>query len=53
MRIGKQHNTNYVVDNMYSVDQKCDIDVARHPLEKLQIKLPFKVKKHDMVRKVK
>lgn len=46
-------NTNYIVDNMYSVDQKCDIDVARHPLEKLQIKLPFKVKKHDMVRKVK
>lgn len=46
-------NTTYVVDNMYSVDQKAEIDVARHPLEKIEIKLPFKVQKHDMLRKVK
>lgn len=46
-------NTKYIVDNMYSIDQKEEITVARHPLEKLEIKLPFKVKPHDMVRKVK
>ena len=46
-------NTRYVVDNMYSVDQKTNIDVARHPLEKIEMKLPFDVKKHDMLRKVK
>ncbi len=46
-------NTKYVVDNMYSVDQKTNIDIARHPLEKIEIKLPFKVKMHDMLRKVK
>ena len=46
-------NTRYVVDNMYSVDQKTNIDVARHPLEKIEMKLPFDFKKHDMLRKVK
>ena len=46
-------NTRFVVDNLYSVDQKENIEVARHPLEKLYIKLPFKVHKHDMLRKVK
>lgn len=49
----KLENTSYVVDNMYSVNQKCEIDVARHPLEQIKIKLPFKVQKHDMLRKVK
>lgn len=46
-------NTKYTVDNLYSVDQKENISIARHPLEVLKIKLPFKVSKHDMMRKVK
>lgn len=46
-------NTKYVVDNMFSIDQKTNIDIARHPLEKIEIKLPFEVKIHDMLRKVK
>lgn len=46
-------NTQYVVPEMYSLDQKIEIPVARHPLEKIEMVVPFKVKKHDMMRKVK
>ena len=46
-------NTQYVVPKMYSLDQKIEIPVARHPLEKIEMVVPFKVKKHDMMRKVK
>lgn len=46
-------NSKYVVDNIFSVNQNMNVDVARHPLEILKIKLPFKVNKHDMLRKVK
>ena len=37
---------------LYDLDGN-KIDVARHPLEQIKIKLPFKVQKHDMLRKVK
>ena len=46
-------NTKYIVPKMYSLDQKCEIDVARHPLEKIEMVVPFKIEKHDMLRKVK
>lgn len=46
-------NTQYIVPSMYSLDQKCEIDVARHPLEKIEMAVPFKIQKHDMLRKVK
>lgn len=46
-------NTRYKIKDIYSLDQKINVDVARHPLELLEIEIPFEVQKHNMLRKVK
>ncbi len=43
-------NTLWVVDEIIDDDTKEKIDVARHPLQRLRLKLPFVVHRHDMVR---
>ena len=47
------YNTTLVVDKMVDAVTLEDMDVARHPLQKFIIKVPFVVHKHDMVRLVK
>lgn len=46
-------NMRYKVEEIIDAITLEKIDVARHPLQKLLIKLPFKVSKFDMMRKVK
>ena len=41
--------TNYIVDNITDEDGN-NIDVARHPQMVIKIRLPFEVKKNDMMR---
>ncbi|XMB66147.1 U32 family peptidase [Mycoplasmatota bacterium zrk1] len=41
----------FTIDEILDQDGN-EIDVARHPKEILKIKVPFKVSKHDMIRKV-
>ena len=47
------YNKTHVVDKMIDAETLEEMDVARHPLQKFIIKLPFVVHKHDMVRLVK
>lgn len=46
-------NTLYVVDKMVDADTNEELDVARHPLQKFKMQLPFTVHPHDMVRLIK
>ncbi len=46
-------NTKFYITEMYDYETKEVLDVARHPLQKILIYLPFVVKKDDMIRKVK
>lgn len=46
-------NTHFVVDRMIDHTTKEEFDVARHPLQQFEIKLPFIVHPHDMIRLVK
>lgn len=43
-------NTTYQIDKIISHDDKIELDAARHPLQLLEIYVPFKLSKHDMVR---
>lgn len=43
-------NTKFVIEEMKDIDDN-DLDIARHPLQLLKIKIPFKVSKYDMMRK--
>lgn len=45
------HNTSYVVSSMIDAQTKEELTVARHPLQKIYIKVPFKVQTFDMIRK--
>lgn len=47
------NNTVLKIEKMIDYETKEEIDVARHPLQKLLIYMPVRVKKHDMMRKVK
>lgn len=46
-------NTLYIVDKMVDADTNEELDVARHPLQKFKMQLPFTVHPHDMVRLIK
>lgn len=43
-------NTTYTIGKIISHDDKIELDAARHPLQLLEIEVPFKLTKHDMVR---
>jgi len=47
------NNTLFKLDVMYDALTNEELVVARHPLQRILIKLPFKVSRHDMVRLVK
>lgn len=44
-------NTDYIVERIYSLSQEAFVDVARHPLEILQLEMPFTVSENCMIRK--
>jgi len=44
-------NCRMKVDKMYNIDME-EIEVARHPLEIIKIKVPYKLQYGDMIRKV-
>ena len=46
-------NTTTIIENMVSVETGETLTVARHPLERLYITVPFELKKHDMMRLIK
>lgn len=46
-------NTIIKIEKIIDYETKEEIDVARHPLQKLLIYMPVLVKRHDMMRKVK
>lgn len=46
-------NTQMIVTSIKDVLTNEDLMVARHPLQQLYIEIPFEVKPHDMMRKVK
>jgi hypothetical protein len=41
-----------VVDEIIDYQTKEKLEVAQHPLQLLLIKVPFKLEKHNMMRKV-
>lgn len=45
-------NTQMVVDEIIDYQTKEKLEVAQHPLQLLLIKVPFKLEKHNMMRKV-
>lgn len=49
----KLKNTNYVVEQMKDALTGETLEVARHPLQQIQMKVPFPLHRHDMVRIVK
>lgn len=46
----KLKNTNFVIGEMYDEEMN-ELDVARHPKQIIKIKVPFKLKPWDMLRK--
>ncbi len=49
----KLENTKFKITKIIDYNTGEELDVARHPLQKMLIPLPFKVSKDDMMRKVK
>lgn len=49
----KLANQTFVINEIIDFETNEKIDVARHPLQKLKIKVPFELAKNDMMRKVK
>ena len=47
------NNEKMTIEEIKDAETLESLDVARHPLQKLLIKVPFKINQHDMVRKVK
>ena len=47
------NNTYYVVEKMEDANTNELLDVARHPLQQIKMKVPFEVHQHDMIRLVK
>jgi putative protease len=45
-------NTYWTVDAMEDADTGEVLTVARHPMQRLKMKIPFKISAHDMMRKV-
>ena len=45
-------NTQMIVDEIIDYQTKEKLEVAQHPLQLLLIKVPFKLEKHNMMRKV-
>ena len=45
-------NTIYVVEKMVDALTDEELTVARHPLQLIKIKVPFKLSTHDLMRKV-
>lgn len=45
-------NTTLVIDRMIDFETKEEMEIARHPLQKFWVHVPFKVSKYDLIRKV-
>ena len=45
-------NTQMIVDEIIDYQTNEKLEVAQHPLQLLLIKVPFKLEKHNMMRKV-
>lgn len=45
-------NTILVIDRMIDFETKEEMEIARHPLQKFWVHVPFKVSKYDLIRKV-
>ncbi len=48
----KLNNTEYVIEQMIDFETGEQMDIARHPLQKFWLNVPFKVCKYDLIRKV-
>ena len=48
----KLANTTYVIGRMIDFETKEEMEIARHPLQKFWVDVPFKVSKYDLIRKV-
>lgn len=48
----KLANTSYVIGRMIDFETKEEMEIARHPLQKFWVDVPFKVSKYDLIRKV-
>lgn len=48
----KLANTPLVIDRMIDFETKEEMEIARHPLQKFWVHVPFKVSKYDLIRKV-
>ena len=48
----KLANTTLVIDRMIDFESKEEMEIARHPLQKFWVHVPFKVSKYDLIRKV-
>lgn len=46
-------NQQAIINQIVDYETKTELDVARHPLQKLEIKVDIPLTKHDMMRKVK
>lgn len=45
-------NTELIIDQMIDFETQETMEIARHPLQKFWINVPFKVSKYDLIRKV-
>ena len=45
-------NTTHIINRMIDFETKEEMEIARHPLQKFWIDVPFKVSKYDLIRKV-